>query len=197
MLVTLSIPAIILLILIGLPVALGMMLIGVSLLVAKDLPLLLVPSSILSGLNDFVIISIPSFILMSNILLQCGVGQQLFKAVAGWGGQLRGGLAIATVLSCGLFSATSGSSVATSATIGVVAIPELREHGYGERFIYGLLAAGGSLGILIPPSIPMIVYAFVIEESVIDMFTAGILRSEERSCRERVYNSVVAVSLKI
>ncbi|MEM8755429.1 MAG: TRAP transporter large permease, partial [Pseudomonadota bacterium] len=81
---------------------------------------------------------------------------------------------VATVISCGLFAAISGSSVATAATIGTVAIPEMLNRGYEKRFVYGLLAAGGTLGILIPPSIPMIVYGFVTEESVIALFLAGI-----------------------
>ncbi|MEM6422259.1 MAG: TRAP transporter large permease, partial [Pseudomonadota bacterium] len=80
----------------------------------------------------------------------------------------------ATILSCGIFAAISGSSVATAATIGTVAIPEMISRGYRREFVYGLLAAGGTLGILIPPSIPMIVYGFITEESVIALFLAGI-----------------------
>ena len=87
---------------------------------------------------------------------------------------MAGRLAVATILSCGLFAAISGSSVATAATIGTVAIPEMVSRGYDRRFVYGLLAAGGTLGILIPPSIPMIVFGFVAEESVIALFLAGI-----------------------
>jgi hypothetical protein len=83
-------------------------------------------------------------------------------------------LAIATIVSCGIFAAISGVSVATAATIGVVAIPEMIERGYNKKFVYGLLAAGGTLGILIPPSLPMIVYGFITEESVIALFLAGI-----------------------
>ena len=94
----------------------------------------------------------------------------LFKHGLDW----PGGLAVATIVSCGIFAAISGVSVATAATIGVVAIPEMIKRGYNKNFVYGLLAAGGTLGILIPPSLPMIVYGFVTEESVISLFLAGI-----------------------
>ncbi|MCP3690032.1 MAG: TRAP transporter large permease, partial [Gammaproteobacteria bacterium] len=91
-----------------------------------------------------------------------------------WVGHWPGGLAVATILSCGLFAAISGSSVATAATIGTVAIPEMTSRGYPRRFVLGLLAAGGTLGILIPPSIPMIVFGVITEESIIALFLAGI-----------------------
>jgi C4-dicarboxylate transporter DctM subunit len=117
---------------------------------------------------------VPLFLLMSNVLLKGGVGGDLFAAVHAWVGHWPGGLAVATIISCGIFAAISGSSVATAATIGTVAIPEMINRGYERRFVYGLLAAGGTLGILIPPSIPMIVYGFITEESVIALFLAGI-----------------------
>ena len=111
---------------------------------------------------------------MSNVLLRGGCGKDLYGAVQAWVGHWPGGLAIATIVSCGIFAAISGVSVATAATIGVVAIPEMIERGYNKNFVYGLLAAGGTLGILIPPSLPMIVYGFITEESVIALFLAGI-----------------------
>jgi C4-dicarboxylate transporter DctM subunit len=107
-------------------------------------------------------------------LLYGGCGKDLYSAVQAWVGHWPGGLAIATIVSCGIFAAISGVSVATAATIGVVAIPEMIERGYNKKFVYGLLAAGGTLGILIPPSLPMIVYGFITEESVIALFLAGI-----------------------
>ena len=85
-----------------------------------------------------------------------------------------GGLGVATILSCGIFSAVSGSSVATAATIGTVAIPEMNKRGYPKHFTYGLLAAGGTLGILIPPSIPLIIYGIITETSIPKLFLAGI-----------------------
>jgi C4-dicarboxylate transporter DctM subunit len=132
------------------------------------------PQAILSTLDGFILLAVPLFLLMSNILLRGGCGKDLFSAVQAWVGHWPGGLAVATIVSCGIFAAISGVSVATAATIGVVAIPEMIKRGYNKNFVYGLLAAGGTLGILIPPSLPMIVYGFVTEESVISLFLAGI-----------------------
>jgi len=114
------------------------------------------------------------FLMMSNILLKAGVGEDLFNFAQSWVGHFTGGLAVATVISCAIFAAVSGSSVATAATISTVAFPAMIQKGYHRNFTLGILAAGGTLGILIPPSIPMIVYAFVAEESVLSMFLAGI-----------------------
>ncbi len=162
------------LLLLGVPVAFSLGGIGLGMLVVGGFSPLMAPQGILSTLDGFILLAVPLFLLMSNILLKGGVGRDLFAAVQAWVGHWPGGLAVATILSCGLFAAISGSSVATAATIGTVAIPEMISRGYERRFVYGLLAAGGTLGILIPPSIPMIVYGFVTEQSVIALFLAGI-----------------------
>lgn len=162
------------LLLVGVPVAFSLGLLGLAMLVLGGFSPLMAPQAVLSTLDGFILLSVPLFLLMSNVLLRGGVGRDLFSAVQAWVGHWPGGLAVATVVSCGLFAAISGSSVATAATIGTVAIPEMIDRGYDRRFVYGLLAAGGTLGILIPPSIPMIVYGFVTEESVIALFLAGI-----------------------
>src|SRR2546427_469756 len=99
----------------------------------------------------------------------------LFTAVARWVGFLPGGLAVASVFSCAIFAAVSGSSVATAATIGMIAIPEMERRGYGRPLICGSLAAGGTLGILIPPSIPMIIYGVMTQTSVGHLYMAGIV----------------------
>ena len=162
------------LLLAGVPVAFALGGMGLSMLLIGGFSPLMAPQAILSTLDGFILLAVPLFLLMSNILLKGGVGRDLFAAVHAWVGHWPGGLAVATILSCGIFAAISGSSVATAATIGTVAIPEMIERGYQPRFVYGLLAAGGTLGILIPPSIPMIVYGFVTEESVISLFLAGV-----------------------
>ncbi|MGD1882002.1 MAG: TRAP transporter large permease [Paracoccaceae bacterium] len=162
------------LLLIGVPVAFALGGIGLGMLIFGGFSPLMAPQAILSTLDGFILLAVPLFLLMSNVLLKGGVGRDLFAAVQAWVGHWPGGLAVATILSCGLFAAISGSSVATAATIGTVAIPEMISRGYDKRFVYGLLAAGGTLGILIPPSIPMIVYGFVTEQSVIALFLAGI-----------------------
>ena len=162
------------LLLLGVPVAFALGGLGLGMLLLGGFSPLMAPQAILSTLDGFILLAVPLFLLMSNVLLKGGVGRDLFAAVQAWVGHWPGGLAVATILSCGLFAAISGSSVATAATIGTVAIPEMVSRGYDKRFVYGLLAAGGTLGILIPPSIPMIVFGFVAEESVIALFLAGI-----------------------
>lgn len=162
------------LLLTGIPVAYALGGLGLAMLLLEGLSPLMAPQSILSTLDGFILLAVPLFLLMSNVLLKGGVGRDLFAAVQAWVGHWPGGLAVATILSCAIFAAISGSSVATAATIGTVAIPEMISRGYEKRFVYGLVAAGGTLGILIPPSIPMIVYGFITEESVIALFLAGI-----------------------
>jgi C4-dicarboxylate transporter, DctM subunit len=162
------------LLLAGVPVAFALGGLGFLLLAAAGFSPLIAPQGLLGTIDNFVLLAVPLFLLMSNVLLKGGVGRDLFAAVQAWVGHWPGGLAVATILSCGIFAAISGSSVATAATIGTVAIPEMSARGYPRPFVLGLLAAGGTLGILIPPSIPMIVYGFITEESVIKLFLGGI-----------------------
>ena len=128
-----------------------------------------------SNASSFSFVAVPLFVFMSAILLHSGIGQSLYAAVARWVGFLPGGLAVASVFACAIFAAVSGSSVATAATIGMIAIPEMESRGYHKPLIYGSLAAGGTLGILIPPSIPMIIYGVMTETSVGRLYMAGIL----------------------
>ena len=158
----------------GLPVSFSLGFLGLSMLIFGGFSPLMAPQAILSTLDGFILLAVPLFLLMSNVLLKGGCGKDLFNAVQAWVGHWPGGLVVATIISCGIFAAISGVSVATAATIGVVAIPEMIKRGYNKNFVYGLLAAGGTLGILIPPSLPMIVYGFITEESVIALFLAGI-----------------------
>ena len=128
-----------------------------------------------SNASSFSFIAVPLFVFMSGILLHSGIGKGLFTAVARWVGFLPGGLAVASVFSCAIFAAISGSSVATAATIGMIAIPEMERRGYARTLIFGSLAAGGTLGILIPPSIPMIIYGVMTETSIGHLYMAGIV----------------------
>lgn len=159
----------------GLPVAFSLGVTATILIFAFDLPVNIIGQTIYSSLDSFVLLSIPLFVMMSQILLVGKVGDDLFNVMNTWVRHLPGGLAIATILSCAFFAAITGSSAATAATIGMVAIPALIERGYERRFTLGLLAAGGTLGILIPPSIPMILYGAITEESVGKLFIAGII----------------------
>ena len=128
-----------------------------------------------SNASSYSFVAVPLFVFMSAILLHSGIGQSLYAAVAQWVGFLPGGLAVASVGACAIFAAVSGSSVATAATIGMIAIPEMERRGYHKPLIYGSLAAGGTLGILIPPSIPMIIFGVMTETSVGQLYMAGIL----------------------
>ncbi|MGH0002724.1 TRAP transporter large permease [Pseudovibrio ascidiaceicola] len=166
--------ALLLLLILRVPVAFALGSLGVFLLWYFPLPLNAVPQRLYGSMDSFELLAVPMFLLMSNVLLKGGVGRDLFAAVQSWVGHWPGGLGVATILSCGLFSAVSGSSVATAATIATVAIPEMTSRGYERPFVLGMLAAGGTLGILIPPSIPLILYGIVTESSIPKLFLAGI-----------------------
>ena len=166
--------ALVALLLLRTPVAFALGGLGVILLALKGLPLVAVPQRLHGSMDSFELLAIPMFLLMSNVLLRGGVGRDLYGAVQSWVGHWPGGLGVATIMSCTLFSAISGSSVATAATIGTVAIPEMTSRGYRRSFVLGMLAAGGTLGILIPPSIPLIIYGVVTESSIPTLFLAGI-----------------------
>jgi len=159
----------------GMPVAFSLGFIATVLIFIFNIPLNIVGQTLYSSLDNFVLLSVPLYIMMSEILLEGKIGDDLFKVMNVWVRHLPGGLAIATILSCAFFAAISGSSAATAATIGLVAIPALIERGYKRKFALGLLAAGGTLGILIPPSIPMILYGAITETSVGKLFISGII----------------------
>jgi len=125
--------------------------------------------------NTFTLVSIPLFVLMGEIILRSGISSRFYNGVAVLLRRLPGGLAQTNIVGCAIFSAIAGSSVATAMTVGSVAIPEMRKRGYSDRLTIGTLTGGGCLGILIPPSIPMIVYASMTQVSVIDLFMAGVV----------------------
>ncbi len=124
---------------------------------------------------DYGMSVVPLFILMGSICFHAGVSTDLYNTVHKWIGQLRGGLAIATVGACAAFAAISGSSLATAATMGTVALPEMKRHKYKESLATGCVAAGGSIGILIPPSVPFILYGVLANQSIGKLFMAGII----------------------
>ena len=118
---------------------------------------------------------IPLFILMGNFATQGGISRALFEFAAAVMGRFKGGLAMASVLACAAFGAICGSSVATAATITSVALPEMKRHGYSGRLATGTLAAGGTLGILIPPSVPLVIYAILTEQNIAKLFAAAMV----------------------
>jgi C4-dicarboxylate transporter DctM subunit len=128
-----------------------------------------------SSSKDFLLVSIPMFILLGEILLRAGVAERMYEAMIKWLSWLPGGLMHSNIGACAIFAATSGSSVATAATVGTVALPLVKRHGYNERLFLGTLAAGGTLGILIPPSINIIIYAVLTDTSIPKLYLAGII----------------------
>jgi C4-dicarboxylate transporter, DctM subunit len=118
---------------------------------------------------------IPLFLLMGQFATQGGLSRALFKAAAAFIGHIKGGLGMAAIMAAAGFGAVCGSSVATTATIGQVAYPEMKSHGYSGRLSTGVLATGGSLGILIPPSVPLVVYAILTEQNIAKLFAAAFI----------------------
>ncbi|RAI02430.1 hypothetical protein DLJ53_13830 [Acuticoccus sediminis] len=128
-----------------------------------------------NSINSFTLSPVPMFIVMGAVILRCGVAERFYAALATWMRVLPGGLLQSNIVACSVFAAASGSSVATAGTIGTVTIPELKRRGYDPGMIFGSLAAGGTLGILIPPSIVMIIYASLVDVSVAKLFMAGVV----------------------
>lgn len=126
-----------------------------------------------SASTEFILVAVPLFILMGELLLRTGIAEDMFRALDRWVNWVPGGLMHTNIASSALFAATSGSSVATAATIGTVAIPNIEKHNYNPPLFLGSLAAGGTLGILIPPSINMIIYAVLTDSSVQDLYLAA------------------------
>lgn len=124
---------------------------------------------------EYILVAVPMFILLGEIMLRAGIAKRMYGAVAKWLSWLPGGLMHANIGSSAIFAATSGSSVATVATVGTVAYPEIEKRNYNERLFLGTLAAGGTLGILIPPSINLILYGLLTDTSVPELYLAGVL----------------------
>ncbi|MCF3933252.1 TRAP transporter large permease [Acuticoccus sp. M5D2P5] len=142
----------------------------------SPLPLSLAMGEVVwSTSNNFLLVAMPFFVLLGEIMLRTGMAERMYAALVLWMPWLPGGLMHANIASCALFAATSGSSVATAATIGTVAIDEVEKRGYSERLFLGTIVAGGTLGILIPPSINMIVYGVLTETSIPRLYLAGFL----------------------
>lgn len=167
-----------LLLVMGLPVAFSLGMAGVAgmlLFMGGDGALAQLPIIGYKSLDDFVLTAVPLYILMSQILLTGKVGNDLFELANKWLRHLPGGLGIATVMACAVFAAITGSSVACAVTIGAIAIPEMLARGYERSLVLGAVAAGGTLGILIPPSIPMILYGAITDESIGKLFMSGVV----------------------
>ncbi len=170
--------ALLLLLALRMPIGLAMSLVG-----AIGVAILNSPHAALNSLGSFpfshaavqAFAVIPLFVLMGNFAAASGMGRDLYAAAYAWVGHRRGGLASATIMACAGFAALSGSSVASAVTMGRVCLPEMRRYRYDARLATGVVAAGGTLGILIPPSTVLVVYALLTEQSIGRLFLAGFL----------------------
>jgi len=177
MIVTVAVLVLLSLLLLSIPVAATLAVLGLSLgSIFSQYPLYKTLGEISwTAGTDFLLLAIPLFVLLGEILLRAGIAERTYKALYLWLSWLPGGLMHANIATSAMFAATSGSSVATAATITTVALPQARKYGYAESLFSGSIAAGGTLGILIPPSINLIVYGFLTNVSIPKLFLAGIV----------------------
>ena len=161
----------------GIPIAFGLSFVSIALLVAfEGLQMLDVfAETFYAGLNSFVLLSIPMFILMGMAVANSPAGKDLYTGLDRWLWRLPGGLVISNIGACSIFAALSGSSPATCAAIGTMGIPEMRKRGYSDQIATGTIAAGGTLGVLIPPSIVLIVYGIATGTSIGRLFLCGLI----------------------
>jgi tripartite ATP-independent transporter DctM subunit len=160
------------------PVGMALGLVGVggfAYLVNGDAALKIVGHTSMRTVTDYTFGVIPMFILMGAFVTNSGMSRELFRAANGFLGHRRGGLGVATIAACAGFAAISGSSVATAATFSTVAYPEMRHYGYPQSFAAGVIAAGGTLGAMLPPSTVLAVYGIITEQDIGKLFIAGIL----------------------
>jgi C4-dicarboxylate transporter, DctM subunit len=161
----------------GLPIAFGLGAVALLFMVVFDgwNSVNFMPETIFAGLSDFTLVSLPMFVIMGAAVASSRAGSDLYEALARWLHRVPGSLVISNIGACALFSALTGSSPATCAAIGKMGIPEMRKRGYDADLATGAIAAGGTLGILIPPSITMILYGIASETSIGRLFLAGVL----------------------
>ncbi|OGB15028.1 MAG: C4-dicarboxylate ABC transporter [Burkholderiales bacterium RIFCSPLOWO2_12_67_14] len=161
----------------GLPIAFGMGAVALFFMVVFDgwYSVNFLPETIFAGLSDFTLVSLPMFIIMGAAVASSRAGSDLYEALSRWLHRVPGSLVISNIGACALFSALTGSSPATCAAIGKMGIPEMRKRGYDADLATGAIAAGGTLGILIPPSITMILYGIASETSIGRLFLAGVI----------------------
>lgn len=161
----------------GVPIAFALagVAIGGTLITWGPQGLYMIPKTAYAEVTNYLIIAVPLFVLMSNLLQHSGLAEQLYEAVYRWMGRVRGGLAIGTVLICAVFAAMAGISSVATVSMGLIALPSMLQRGYKKEIAIGTISAGGALGILIPPSVIMIIYGAMAEVSIGQLFMGGIL----------------------
>mgnify|MGYP001765570871 FL=1 len=176
-LLSLIFAALLVLIMIGIPVAfsLGILSLALVLIFLGPNQLIVFSTTAFGQIDNFALVAIPLFIFMAEVILHSGVSTDAFDMLSKWTSRLPGGLAVAAQLTCTLFASVCGASTATAAAVGSIAVPEMTNRGYDKRLTCGSIAAGGALGALIPPSIYMIIYGTLVEESIGQLFMGGVL----------------------
>ena len=170
--------ALVLLIGIRVPIAYAMILVGAVGTISLNGPAIFLNQLKTLGFSQFSkydLSVIPMFVLMGYLATRAGLSQDLFRAANAWFGRMRGGVAMSAIAACAGFGAVCGSSLATATTMGQVALPELKRYNYSGALATGSLAAGGLLGILIPPSVVLVIYAIIVEANVVSMFAAALI----------------------
>ena len=165
------------LLLLGVPIAFAMAFLGIiaCFFWIGSGSIIQIVQSFYGTCSSDILLCLPLFLLMAEIVVVSGIGEDLFNSIKIWTGRLRGGVAAATVIGCGMFAAVSGSSTATIAAVGVIALVEMLRLGYEKSFASGTVGVGGTLGVMIPPSIIMILYGALADQSIGKLFIAGVV----------------------
>jgi len=164
-----------LLMLIGVPIGLSIGLAALVVFLASGIPLQMVPQTLLEGNNSFALVAVPFFVLAGDILARGGISERIVAFAEATLGRIRGGLSIVSVLASMFIAAISGSGAATTAAVGSALLPELKTKKYDVDFSAALIASAGTIGVVIPPSVPMVLYAVIAGESVAKLFMAGFI----------------------
>ncbi|MDO5641595.1 MAG: TRAP transporter large permease [Paracoccus sp. (in: a-proteobacteria)] len=162
----------------GIPIGFALTLVGfagVASIIGVDPALAMIGQIYVDSGRSYTLSVVPLFLLMGNMIVQSGVADEIYDAANAWLRHRRGGLAMATVVACGGFGSVCGSSLATAATMGKIALPAMRRHGYSDRLATGSIAAGGTLGIIIPPSVILVIYGILTQQDIGKLFLAGII----------------------
>lgn len=160
---------------IGVPIFMALGIATFVALTVSDIPMIIVAQTLYQGIDKFPLLAIPCFILAGSLMEYGGVTRQIVAVITQFTGRVTGGLGIATILACMFFSAISGSGPGTVAAVGSVMIPAMLRHGYGRAYAGAVSSSGGTLGILIPPSNPMIIYGVIAQASIVGLFMAGLV----------------------
>ena len=160
---------------IGVPIAFALGIAALPFLLERRLPLIAIPQVIFDSMDSFVLMAVPLYVLAGKLMMSGGMARRLVEFAVAIIGFVRGGLAASTVLTCMLFATISGSSAATAAAVGSTLVPEMEKKKYPRPFAAAVVASSGELGVIIPPSVPMIIYAVIAEVSISELFLAGVL----------------------